>query len=161
MKHFILPLKATTYLLLILLFSLQSCISLESEPEEENLETIEEESEEENEEENEEETPEFDLDNLQGEWIRVGGNNPVNNGMIIKVIENAGEIVDPVESGFKKDDTKWSGIVAVSISKYEYEELGSDYNYYPSQMFFQEDDTLRIDVNNSGAGNYQKWVKSE
>lgn len=131
-------------ILLMLLFTFLSCELVEDE-------TIEESQQEE----------EYNLEELQGNWIRVGGNNPINNGMTIEVLENQGTIINPVESGFEKNDIKWLDIRAISEMNFEYKELGSDSNYYPSLLFFQEDDTLRVDVNHSGAGNYQKWIRLE
>ena len=99
------------------------------------------------------------LEVLQGDWIRVGGNNPVNNGIIIDVTDNTGTITDPVSSGFEIGDIKWKDIYAIDGNSFIYEELGSDDNYYPAEMELGVADTLRIDVNNSGSGNIQKWVR--
>ncbi|GGG44440.1 hypothetical protein [Bizionia arctica] len=99
------------------------------------------------------------LAGLQGEWIRVGGNNPVNNGIVIDVEETTGTITDPHLSEFDLGDRKWKDIYAIDGNSFIYEELGSDNNYYTSTMELGVADTLRIDVNNSGAGNIQKWVR--
>jgi len=99
------------------------------------------------------------LEILQGDWIRVGGNNHVNNGIIIDVTDNTGTITDPVSSGFENGDIKWKDIYAIDGNSFIYEELGSDDNYYPAEMELGVADTLRIDVNNSGSGNIQKWVR--
>ena len=99
------------------------------------------------------------LEVLQGDWIRVGGNNPVNNGIIIDITDNTGTITDPVSSGFEIGDIKWKDIYAIDGNSFIYEELGSDDNYYPAEMELGAADTLRIDVNNSGTGNIQKWVR--
>ena len=99
------------------------------------------------------------LEVLQGEWIRVGGNNPNNEGMTIAVIDDEGKVLDPVASGFLVDDIKWKDIYALDGNSFIYEELGSDDNYYPAEMELGVADTLRIDVNNSGDGNIQKWVR--
>jgi hypothetical protein len=100
------------------------------------------------------------LEVLQGEWIRVGGNNPNNEGMIIGVLNDEGKVLDPVSSGFLIDDIKWKDIYAIDGNSFIYEELGSDDNYYPATMELGVADTLRIDVNNSGTGNIQKWVRN-
>jgi len=99
------------------------------------------------------------LEVLQDEWIRVGGNNPVNNGIVIDVNETTGTITDPNISDFELGDIKWKDIYALDGNSFIYEELGSDDNYYPAEMELGVADTLRIDVNNSGAGNIQKWVR--
>ena len=99
------------------------------------------------------------LEVLQGNWIRVGGNNPVNNGIVVEVDETTGTITDAALSDFNLDDIKWKDIYALDGNSFIYEELGSDDNYYPAEMELGVADTLRIDVNNSGAGNIQKWVR--
>lgn len=99
------------------------------------------------------------LADLQGNWIRVGGNNPINNGLKVSVQNNTGVVVDPQQSGFIVGDVKWDAIFGLGSGDYEHQELGSDYNYYPATIKYGVDDTLRIDVNHSGAGNIQKWVR--
>jgi hypothetical protein len=99
------------------------------------------------------------LEVLQGEWIRVGGNNPVNNGIVIDVTDDTGTITDHNISDFENGDIKWKDIYAIDGNSFIYEELGSDDNYYTSTMELGVADTLRIDVNNSGTGNIQKWVR--
>lgn len=99
------------------------------------------------------------LADLQGHWIRVGGNNPVNNGLKVNVQNNTGVVVDPQQSGFSTGDVKWDAIFGLGSGDYEHQELGSDYNYYPATIKYGVDDTLRIDVNHSGIGNIQKWVR--
>ena len=51
------------------------------------------------------------LANIQGNWFRVGGNNPANNGMMVNVNGDTGEIILPQESGFLQGDIKWKDIV--------------------------------------------------
>lgn len=99
------------------------------------------------------------VDELQGDWFRVGGNNPINNGMLVRVVNDQGLIVLPQNSGFKKEDIKWKEILSTSTNTYEYSELGSDDNYYDAQMELGIDDTMRISVASAGAGNIQKWVR--
>lgn len=102
----------------------------------------------------------FNLEQIQGQWTRVGGNNPSNNGMIINVENDKGFIVAPAESGFDVGDVKWKDIVAQDETHYRYGELGSDYSYYPSSIRFGVDDTLRISVDQQpGSGFIQKWVR--
>ncbi|WP_452226460.1 hypothetical protein [Lacinutrix cladophorae] len=99
------------------------------------------------------------LNDLQGNWIRVGGNNPINNGVKIHVDNNIGKITEPQQSGYAIGDEKWIDIFGLGAGEYTHEELGSDYNYYPATIKYGVDDTLRVDVNHSGAGNIQKWVR--
>ena len=104
--------------------------------------------------------PTYDLDDIQGKWYRVGGNNPANNGMLVNVNGNTGTVEIPVGSGFLEGDIKWKEIVATAERSYAYKELGSDYDYYEAVMDLGTDDTLRINVANSGSGNVQKWVRT-
>ncbi len=99
------------------------------------------------------------LDNLNGEWIRIASNNPIADGMIIDMAGTSGKIVDKAGSNFQVGDVKWNAIEIKDAENFDYQELGSDYNYYPAVMELRSDDTLRINVGSSGAGNIQKWVR--
>ncbi len=99
------------------------------------------------------------LDVLLGSWIRIGGNNPEADGMIVKMDGASGTVTDKAGSGFNNNDLKWKDIRSTSSEQFTYEELGSDANYYSATMELRSDDTLRISVGSSGAGNIQKWVR--
>ncbi|HLV37916.1 hypothetical protein [Xanthomarina sp.] len=99
------------------------------------------------------------LQEIQGDWIRIGGNYAPNNGMKVYVNSNLGKISDAYNSDFINGDIKWKDIESQGSGHYSYKELGNDYNYYPSSINFGTDDTLRISVNTSGSGNIQKWVR--
>ncbi|MEL7191179.1 MAG: hypothetical protein AAFO96_01985 [Bacteroidota bacterium] len=99
------------------------------------------------------------LARIQDTWIRVLSNNPGNDNMRVDVSDSDGIIIDPANSGFRLNETKWQGISPQGESLYEYQELGSDGNYYAATMSLGTDDTLRISVGASGAGNVQKWVR--
>lgn len=103
--------------------------------------------------------PENILNNIQGNWFRVRSNNPTNDGMLVNVDQDLGSIVNPMQSAFQVDDIKWKDIFSSDGFNFNYKELGGDYNYYDSQMELGSDDTLRITVNSSGAGNVQKWAR--
>lgn len=111
------------------------------------------------EEEEQQTTHEYTLDDLQGTWLRTGGNHTGNIGMIIEVTENDGVIVDPTTSGFQVDDVKWMNILPNDISDFAHSELGSDYNYYSAIIDFQSDDVIWISVDAAGPGNYQEWTR--
>lgn len=102
---------------------------------------------------------EENLDDLMGEWVRIASNNPGADGMIIDISGTTGKLTDKAKSNFVVGDIKWKNIKPVDAENYSYEELGSDYNYYPATMELKADDTLRISVGSSGAGNLQKWVR--
>ncbi len=99
------------------------------------------------------------LDNLNGEWIRIASNNPVADGILIDMSGTSGTITDKAGSGFEVGDLKWKNIKAVDAENFTHEELGSDNAYYQATMLLKSDDTLRISVGSSGAGNAQKWVR--
>jgi hypothetical protein len=98
---------------------------------------------------------------LQGKWVRVESNNVVNDGMIVKVVNDQGVLISANEAlSFSVGDIKWKDIVLSGADNiYDYDELGSDGAYYPAQITVENDTTLMIAVANSGAGNEQKWVK--
>ncbi|MEO9893708.1 hypothetical protein [Aurantibacter sp.] len=106
----------------------------------------------------EEQQEELTLDKLTGSWIRIASNNIPNDGMIIEMKDAEGKITDKAGSSFNDGDIKWKDIEAIDAENYTYEELGSDYSYYNAFMELKGDDTLRISVGSSGAGNIQKWV---
>lgn len=100
-----------------------------------------------------------DITNVEGGWIRIASNNPSSDGIIIDMQGGNGTIKDKAGSNFQNGDIKWKDIEAVDGENYIYEELGSDYNYYAATMILRSDDTLRISIASSGAGNEQKWVR--
>ena len=108
----------------------------------------------------EEETLELiSIDSLIGTWVRIASNNPTNDGMLIEVDGNKGTIIDKRGTDFENGEVKWNEITPYDFESYNYEELGSDRNYYNAVITFKQDDTLRINVGSSGAGNEQKWVR--
>ena len=112
----------------------------------------------ENENDNNEAVP-YTIEDLQGTWLRTGGNHTGNEGMIMEVLDNDGIIVDPVTSGFQVDDVKWMNITPDDMNDFTHSELGSDYNYYSATINFQSDDVFWISVDAGGAGNYQEWTR--
>jgi hypothetical protein len=101
----------------------------------------------------------YTISDLQGTWLRTGGNHTGNIGMVIEVTDNDGVIVDPVDSGFEVDDVKWMNIVAQDATDFTHSELGSDYNYYSAIIDFETDNLIRVSVDAGGAGNYQEWTR--
>lgn len=101
-----------------------------------------------------------DTSELEGKWFRIESNNPANDNMIIEVENSAGVITDRANAtSFNVGDVKWSNITAVSETDFDYQELGSDGNYYDAQMELADDTTLLISIVSSGAGNIQKWLR--
>lgn len=101
----------------------------------------------------------YNLDAIQGDWYRVGGNYPEYNGMLVKVVDDIGTVILPAGSAFNIGDMKWKNIIGQANSTYSHKEMGSDANYYDATMKLGVDDTLRVFVGNAGAGNEQKWVR--
>lgn len=106
------------------------------------------------------ENPQYNLDDLQGKWYRSYSNNPDSDGMEVTVAGDEGKVTNPAGSSFSLNSVKWKDIIATDIKKYQHSELGSDGNYYEGFMELGQDDTLRISVGHSGAGNMQKWVRT-
>ena len=101
------------------------------------------------------------LAKLNGTWIRVESNNPSSDFMKIEAAGGTGIIIDKAGSGFSDGDIKWQGITPVDLTSFAYQELGSDYNYYDATITMVNDNELRINVGNSGAGNSQKWLRDD
>ena len=109
--------------------------------------------------EQEQEQDHHTIDDLQGTWLRTGGDNTNNEGMIVKVTNTTGVILDPVDSGFQIDDVKWKSIANQTAGGFTHLELGSDYNYYGATIDFQSENVIRIVVDAGGTGNYQEWTR--
>ncbi|TYA55684.1 hypothetical protein [Formosa maritima] len=101
----------------------------------------------------------YTIADIQGTWLRTGGNHTGNIGMVIEVTDNDGVIVDPIDSGFEVDDVKWMNILPSDISDFTHSELGSDYNYYSATLDFESENVILISVDAGGAGNYQEWTR--
>ncbi len=97
---------------------------------------------------------------LEGEWLRVDGNNTSGNGMRVNVANDYAVILDPAQTSLKGGDTKWKTIVPSAANLFEHQELGSDYNYYAASIKIINDDEIEINVVASGAGNFQRWVRA-
>src|SRR5690554_4559559 len=104
--------------------------------------------------------PDNNLNELQGKWYRSYSNNPTSDGMEVTVAGNQGKITNSAGSNYSLNSVKWKDIKATAAKKYQHSELGSDQNYYDAFMELGVDDTLRISVGHSGAGNIQKWVRT-
>lgn len=98
------------------------------------------------------------LDSIDGEWVRVASNNPANDGMVVTVTGSTGTVTENPRSSFAIGAVKWRNVTPNDASGFNYEELGSDANYYDATMEL-DGDTIFIDVFSTGAGNIQKYVK--
>src|SRR5690554_3734647 len=106
-------------------------------------------------------TPDNNLENLQGKWYRVGGNNPINNGMEVTVTDDNGKITHSDNTAYPLNSIKWKDIIATDSENYEYFDLGSDGSYQGAFMKLgTDDDTLRVWINQITVGNEQKWVRT-
>jgi len=101
-----------------------------------------------------------DVTALAGEWIRVLSNNPGNDGMEVTVVGEEGIVSAEPRNSFTIGVVKWRGIASMEPSGFSYEELGSDGAYYPATMEITGD-TLYLTIQNSGAGNQQRYVKKD
>jgi len=101
--------------------------------------------------------PEVSL--LNGEWLRIDGNNEPANGMRVSVSNGSATILDPSSTSFSSGDVKWKDVTPSGENLYEHQELGSDGNYYEATIELINEDEIEINVANSGAGNLQRWVR--
>jgi hypothetical protein len=103
-------------------------------------------------------TDEKALEDIAGEWVRVRSNNPVNDGMVVTVVDDQGTVTAEPRSSFTIGTVKWDQIVPVDEDRFDYLELGSDGSYYDAAMEVFND-TIFITVVSTGAGNVQKYVR--
>lgn len=101
-----------------------------------------------------------ELAKLADTWVRVLSNNPTEDGMKLEVRDDEGVVTDPAASSYSLGDVKWGAITPTAENEYAHEELGSDGNYYSAEMQLVQD-TVFVEVSNSGAGNQQKWVRED
>lgn len=101
----------------------------------------------------------YNLNDIQGKWYRAYSNNPSADGMEVTASDNNGTITDPASSEFSLNSIKWKNIIAKGVKKYEFQDLHSNGSYYNAFMEL-DNDTLRISVGHTGAGNEQKWVRT-
>ena len=94
---------------------------------------------------------------LDGQWVRVDGNNPNANSMKVEISGNSATVLDPASTSLSVGDLKWKEITSVADNKYEHLELGSDGNYYDASITVVNNNTIEILVLASGPGNEQEW----
>jgi len=98
------------------------------------------------------------LDKVAGVWYRVGSNNPSNDGLQVTVVDDQGTVTANPRNEFTIGSVKWRNIVPTGNETFDYEELGSDGNYYSASMVIDAD-TIRITIDISASGNQQKYVR--
>ena len=96
---------------------------------------------------------------LEGNWIRIDGNNANADGMKVEVRDDYSVITDPSNTSLSLGDVKWKSITPSAKDLYEHQELGSDGNYYSATITIVDDDEIEINVAAGGAGNFQRWVR--
>ena len=99
-----------------------------------------------------------ELAKLADTWVRVLSNNPSQDGMKVTVSDDEAVVTDEASSNYSLGDVKWSAITPIAENEYTYEELGGDGNYYPAEIQLVQD-TVFVEVGNSGSDNRQKWVR--
>ena len=103
--------------------------------------------------------PKNNLEQIQGSWVRVGGNNPQYDGMVVNVQNDNGVISISGNFPFPAGKVKWRNIIAQD-EKYIIEDLFDNGNYTRDGILkLGVDDTLRISHPGSGPGSAQKWVR--
>ncbi len=101
-----------------------------------------------------------DLNTLNGEWLRVDGNNESANGMRVSVSNGTATILDPSATTLSEGDIKWKDITPSEENKFDHQELGSDGNYYDATITLINNDEIEINVAAAGAGNEQRWIRA-
>ena len=97
---------------------------------------------------------------LTGEWVRTDSNNPSNNGMRIS-IEGGRAVITFVPDSAGPDwnvgDVVWRDVQPDGAFRIQ----GSDDQYYPAFLSFDETGALGVAVQHRGAGNVQIWSRRE
>jgi hypothetical protein len=101
--------------------------------------------------------PEVSL--LNGEWLLIDGNNESAIGMMVSASNGSATVLDPSSTSFSSGDVVWKDVTPSDENLYEHQELGSDGNYYEATIKLINEDEIEINVANSGAGNFQRWVR--
>lgn len=96
---------------------------------------------------------------LNGEWLMIDGNNDNAIGMKISVSNGSSTVLDPAATSFNAGVTNWKSINPIDKDLFEHQELGSDGNYYSATIKLINDDEIEINVEASGSGNFQKWIR--
>ncbi|MEM6325718.1 MAG: serine hydrolase domain-containing protein [Bacteroidota bacterium] len=97
---------------------------------------------------------------LGGEWTRIGSNNPSYDGVRMTIRDRQAVITHVPESALRTwavGDVVWRDI----RSDGSFRVLGSDDQYYPAFLSFDEEGNLGVAVRHSGAGNVQTWARHE
>lgn len=97
---------------------------------------------------------------LDGNWVRTQSNNPINNGMRIRVEAGDATLTAMPESGsdaFSVGEVLWRGLSDAG----KLEVLGSNGRYYSASLIMEGDDRLHIDVDDApGPGYEQTWERA-
>jgi hypothetical protein len=96
---------------------------------------------------------------LNGEWLMIDGNNDNAIGMKISVSNGSSTVLDPAATSFNAGVTNWKSINPIDKDLFEHQELGSDGNYYSATIKLINDDEIEINVEASGSGNFQRWIR--
>jgi hypothetical protein len=103
---------------------------------------------------------EVDVDQFQGNWIRVESNNPRNNGMRIRIEGERATITAMPPRGSSRlrvgqviwDDVSYDGSLGVR---------GSDGAFYPSRLTMDGSNRMQLDIDlENSPGNDQTWERA-
>jgi hypothetical protein len=109
----------------------------------------------------------FCADKLSGKWVRVESNNSSNDCMQVVISGEEAILLDNPRAalgGLEVGATLWQNISAENQTEagvFDLEVLGSDGNYYSATLTEVDDNTLELQIANTGSGNAQKWVRVE
>lgn len=110
--------------------------------------------------------PLYDLEYLQGEWLRLPGEKPQYDGMRLKIESDYARITE-LPSGysnyFEIGDLKWKDITPRFFRSgevhYRFHDAGSSGGYWSGSMQVVDDSTLKISHELPLDGGEQWWRK--
>lgn len=112
--------------------------------------------------------PEYLLDDIQGNWIRIESTNYRSDSMQIDVVNDAGIIIGlPVSSNFILGQTKWLNISSVprgnrsGYGDFILNDLSSNGIPYEATIFLDNDTIFLNNISSPTAlGGKQVWVRN-
>ncbi|MFK7797017.1 MAG: hypothetical protein AB8E82_06155 [Aureispira sp.] len=112
--------------------------------------------------------PNYNLEELQGNWRRVSGNNTEADSMLLQISGSSAVILyAPVNSDFSNNELKWTGIAPVVFPRdFTFMDKSIDGNFWAANIFVErvENDSIKSftvvsDAFAAAPGGEQEWVR--